>query len=147
MAKRVIILSALTVAIAVLAGEVVAADLCPALDPPKKEGEYDRRMTEETFGAKQLARGLHYLEEVLPRIIVDKPATPEDMIGYTNVMTTIKGHLLRQDALLRLAERDLIAERNQRGRASRADLAAANARSQEAKQRFCDYLKNALYSD
>jgi hypothetical protein len=34
-------------------------------------------------------------------------------------MTIIKGYVLRQDALLRMVERDLIVEKSRRGRASK----------------------------
>jgi hypothetical protein len=40
-------------------------------------------------------------------------------------MTIIKGYVLRQDALLRMVERDLIVEKSRRGRASKGDVAAA----------------------
>jgi len=55
--------------------------------------------------------------------------------------------MFRTEALKRLAERDLTVERSRRGRASKAEVAAANARFQEARRRFCDFAKTALYSD
>ena len=110
-------------------------------------------MTEETFNAKNFAAALSYFEEDLPRELREKRTTEEVrstesfMIGYQNVITAMRGYVLRQDALLRLAERDLAMERSRRQLVSKGDVAAASARFQEAKQRFCDFVKNALYSD
>jgi hypothetical protein len=112
----------------------VAADLCPPLDPPKKEGIYDRRVTEATFSQKNLWNALRYLEEDLPQALAENAMT-EDVrrkesyaIGYPNSLKFIKGYVLRNEALRRLAERDLLAERYQRGRVKQADVAVANAR-------------------
>ena len=130
-----------------------AANLCASPNPPIVAGSDDRRMTEETFNAKNFAAALSYFEEDLPRELREKRTTEEVrstesfMIGYQNVITAMRGYVLRQDALLRLAERDLAMERSRRQLVSKADVAAASARFQEAKQRFCDFVKNALYSD
>jgi len=130
-----------------------AANLCASSNPPIVAGSDDRRMTEETFNAKNFAAALSYFEEDLPRELREKRTTEEVrstesfMIGYQNVITAMRGYVLRQDALLRLAERDLAMERSRRQLVSKGDVAAASARFQEAKQRFCDFVKNALYSD
>jgi hypothetical protein len=120
--------------IVLFAGPAVAADLCPLLDPPKRGGIYDRRMTEATFSQKNLWNALRYLEEDLPQALAENAMT-EDVrrkesyaIGYPNSLKFIKGYVLRNEALRRLAERDLLAERYQRGRVKQADVAVANAR-------------------
>jgi len=150
--RAVVTGTALVFVLVLFVGPAVAADLCPPPTPPITDSD-DRRMREENFSAKDFAEALSYFEEDLPQALRNKART-EDVrnsesykIGYPNVMTTIKGYVLRQDMLLRLAERDLTVEKSRRGRAIKADVASANARFQEAKQRFCDFLKNALYSD
>lgn len=78
----------------VCASPLSAADLCPPLDPPKIEGEYDRRMTEASPTDEQVATALSYFEEVLPRLIRES-ATVEEIrrdesysIGHYNAVMT-----------------------------------------------------------
>ena len=134
-------------------GVGAAANVCPPPNPPIVPGSDDRRMTEDSFNAKDFAEAFRYFEEDLPRELREKPttaavrSTESFMIGYPNVLTAIRGYVLRQDALLRLAERDLAIERSRRQRVNKTEVAAANARFQEAKQRFCEFMKHTSYSD
>jgi len=109
------------------------------------------RMKEIEFNSKEVADGLRHLEDDAPQILIDKGRTgsqsTESLLGYYNYLKTIRGYVLRQEALLRLVERDLLIERNRRGRASKADVAAAKVAFDEAKARFCEFVKNAYYSD
>jgi len=126
-------------------------NVCPPLNPPK--GKDDRRMEEKAFTAKEFAEALSYFSEELPKELSKAEKTTDFLdgegfrIGYPNVIKTMEGYALRQEALLRRAERDLVIERGLRGRASKQDVAAAKARFEEAKRRFCSYLENALYTD
>ena len=135
------------------AGVGAAANVCPPPNPPIAPGSDDRRVTEDSFNAKDFAEAFRYFEEDLPRELREKPttaavrSTESFMIGYPNVLTAIRGYVLRQDALLRLAERDLVIERSRRQRVNKTEVAAADARFQEAKQRFCDFMKHTSYSD
>jgi len=130
---------------------VLAQDVCPA-PKPAIEGD-DRRMKERHFSWTEFTDALQYIENDLPRALQEAERT-EDVrnsesyaIGYPNVVTTIKGYALRQEALLRRAERDLAREMGRRGTLTKADVGAANTRFDEARRRFCDFLKNALYVD
>jgi len=69
------------------------------------------------------------------------------MYSYWNSLIQVKGYALLQEAVLRQAQRDLAAERSRRGRATKADAAAANSRFQAAKERFCYFLKNTHWVD
>jgi hypothetical protein len=131
---------------------VAAANLCPAPVPPITDTD-DRRRTEASFDAEDFSQALDYFKDDLPRALRENASTEgvrrkePYTIGYPNVIVAIEGYTLRQEALLRLAERDLIVERSQRGPAKKADVASVNTRFQEAQRRFCDFLKNAQYSD
>jgi hypothetical protein len=59
------------------------------------------------------------------------------------VIVEIEGYALRQDALLYRAERDLAVERGKQGRATKADVNSANARFEQARRRFCEFVKKA----
>jgi hypothetical protein len=151
--RRFVVPPSLALAILVCAaGAAAAANVCPPLNPPQTDSD-DRRRTEESFNAENFADALRYFEEDLPRDLRETStteavrSTESFMIGYPNVITVIKGYALRQDVLLRMAERDLVVEKNRRGRASKGEASAANARFSAAKQRFCDFVKNAYYSD
>ena len=128
----------------------VAGNLCPPPEPLPPETD-DMRMKEIEFNSKEVADGLRHLEDDAPQILIDKGRTgsqsTESLLGYYNYLKTIRGYVLRQEALLRLVERDLLIERNRRGRASKADVAAAKVAFDEAKARFCEFVKNAYYSD
>jgi hypothetical protein len=128
----------------------VAGNLCPPPEPLPPEID-DMRMKEVEFNAKEFADGLRYLEDDAPQILIDKGRTgdqnTESLLGYSNYMRKIRGYVLRQEALLRLVERDLLIERNRRGRTSKADVAAAKVAFEQAKARFCEFVKNAYYSD
>jgi hypothetical protein len=109
-------------------------------------------MKEAHFSWEEYAEALKYIEHDLPRALEETEKT-EDIrhsesyaIGHPNVVTTIKGYVLRQEALLRRAERDLARERGRRG-LSKENVSAANAAFEHAKRRSCDFLKNALYVD
>jgi hypothetical protein len=154
MSSRALVVRVSLLIVTVLsATEVSAATaICPPPNPPITDSD-DRRRKEEDFDAKGFAEALTYFEEDLPRELREKSSTEavrqteSFMIGYPNVVMAIRGYVLRQEALLRMTERDLAVERSQRGRASKREVTAASARFQEARQRFCDFLKKAFYAD
>jgi len=130
----------------------MAADICPA-PKPLPPTEDDMRMKESAFTAKQVGDGIQYFDKDLMKELLEKKTTQEVMdtesfmIGYPNVIKTMKGYVLRQEALVRLMERDLAMEKSRRGRSTKSDVAAAKAAFEEAKRRFCDFLKDAYYTD
>ena len=111
------------------------------------------RMKESAFTAKQVGDGIQYFDKDLMKELLEKKTTQEVMdtesfmIGYPNVIKTMKGYVLRQEALVRLMERDLAMEKSRRGHSTKSDVAAAKAAFEEAKRRFCDFLKDAYYTD
>jgi hypothetical protein len=129
----------------------VANNLCPPLPPRTEEGDW--RARESEFDEKSFTDAMNYFEETLPRALHDRPKTEDVLesetfvISYPNSLTSIKGHVLRQDALLRIVERDLIVQKTQQGRASKADVTTANARVEEARRRFCEFLSGARFND
>ena len=140
------------VAVLSLARPTQAENLCPPPTPPIAQSD-DQRMAEEHFNAREVGKALQYFRDDLPRTLNENPKTEDVLrkesyaINYPNHIKTIQGYVLRQEASLRRAERDLTVERSQRGRASKADLAVTNTRFHEAEQQFCDFLKNAYYTD
>jgi hypothetical protein len=133
-------------------GAALAENVCP---PPKpvSEGEDDARMKEEHFGWGNFGQALEYIDRDLPQALLEKEKTEDVrmsesyLIGHPNVVKTMKGFVLRQEALLRRAERDLARERGRRGGLSKANVKAAEARFEGAKRAFCEFLKNAYYTD
>ncbi len=131
-------------------GSASADDLCPAPTPPIAATD-DRRMRETDFSAQKVTEAIQYLRDDLPRALSENSSTEDARrsesiaIGYPNVVTTLEGYVLHQDALLRRAERNLAIENG--GRLSKTDVTAATARFEAAKRRFCDFLKNAQYVD
>jgi hypothetical protein len=108
-------------------------------------------MRETDFSAQKVTEAIQYLRDDLQRALSEN-SSMEDVrssesfaIGYPNVVTTLEGYVLRQDALLRRAERNLAIEKG--GRLNKTDVRAATARFEAAKRRFCDFLKNAQYVD
>jgi len=143
----------LAAAIALSATPAVASNLCAPPNPPLTEADGDWRARENQFGTKNFTAAMSYFDQDLPRALHEKAKT-EDVresevfvISYPNSITIIKGYVLRQDALLRMVERDLTVEKSQRGRASKGDVAAATARFEETKRRFCEFLKTAKFND
>lgn len=108
---------------------------------------------EASFNYEAVSRGLDYLKNDLPRALRESARTEDVLndeshsVGYPNIIMTIEGYILRERALLRKTERDLVLAKSERGRASKAEVAAANHRFADAKRRFCDFLKSASYVD
>lgn len=129
---------------------VRAANVCPA---PKVADDDSGRRTEESFNYDAVSRGLDYLKNKLPQALRENARTEDVLndesvsVGYPNIIITIEGYILRENALLRKTERDLVVAKNERGRASKAEVTAANQRFAEARRRFCDFLKSASYVD
>ena len=151
--RRAVARACLISAIVLCLGRVaMAADICPA-PKPLPPTEDDMRMKESAFTAKQVGDGIQYFDKDLMKELLEKKTTQEVMdtesfmIGYPNVIKTMKGYVLRQEALVRLMERDLAMEKSRRGRSTKSDVAAAKAAFEEAKRRFCDFLKDAYYTD
>ena len=143
----------LAAAIALSATPAVASNLCAPPNPPLTEADDDWRARENQFGTKNFTAAMRYFDQDLPRALHEKAKTEDVRESEVFVISISKlhyhhqGYVLRQDALLRMVERDLTVEKSQRGRASKGDVAATTARFEETKRRFCEFLKTAKFND
>lgn len=113
--------------------------LCPP-PPPVKEGEDDLRMKEEEFNAEHIAKSLSYLQNDIPNDLQDNDSkkiiarlgSSEFWISYDNSLRFIEGYMLKQAALLQIAQ-------------SRGPK--KTKQKDDAVKRFCDFLGSAEYTD
>jgi hypothetical protein len=141
--------SAVALLVALAASPARAQTLCGPPNPPIADDE--PRVREKDFSATSFAQASQYLRQDVPKLMerlkTEDLLNTEAMYGYTNSLIHVDGYVLLQEALLRRAERDLMTEKSRAGRATRADVTAATARFEEAKQRFCKFLATTHYVD
>ena len=103
-------------------------------------------ISEARFTALQYQQSLRYLRERIPALIRQTHAlealrdSEYYYIGYPNHLSFIEGYVLKQEVLLRDVKRELVAERQSRGMATREDLERANQSLESAKDAFCSFV-------
>jgi hypothetical protein len=113
--------------------------LCPP-PAPVKEGEDDMRMKEDEFNAEHIAKSLFYLQNDIPnelqgndsKKIMARLGSSEFWISYDNSLRFIEGYMLKQAALLQIAQ-----SRGSKKTKQKVDTV----------KRFCDFLGSAEYTD
>lgn len=148
--KRVL---ALAVAILFASIPASAQNLCP---PPKAlpEGVDDLRMVEGDFTFSKAIESLRWLEKDVWDVIREHKTTEELMmsterfgIPFPNSVSSIKGVLLRQQALLERERLEIARLRLKAGSGSKADVEAAQKRFENSRREFCKFLEKAKWVD
>lgn len=145
----------LALAIVILFAPILASaqNLC---SPPKplSEGVDDLRMVEGDFSFSKAIESLRWLEKDVWDVIREHKTTEELMmstekfgIPFPNSVSTIKGVLLRQQALLERERLEISRLRLKVGSGSRADVEAAKERFENARREFCKFLEKAKWVD
>ena len=126
-----------------------AQSLCGSPNPPIADDQ--PRVKEKDFNAKSFARASQYLHEDFPKLLerlkTEDLLGTEAMYGYWNSLIKMEGYVLLQEALLRRADRDLVSRKPSGSSVTRAAVAAANERFEEAKRKFCTFLTKTHYMD
>jgi hypothetical protein len=130
---------------------VFAQQLC---SPPKPlpSGQDDLGMREEEFSISNANGSLHWLEKDSWGVI-RKHTTTEELLGDTeqfgipfiNSVSTVKGVLLRQQALLEKQQLEIEKMKLKERSGSQAGVSEAQRRFDEAKKEFCNFLKKAKF--
>ncbi len=115
------------------------ASICPPL-PPLPEGVDDLRTKETDFTAQRAASSRSYLQKEVPKDLREKDDTKikrrlessEFWISYDNSLRIIEGYLLKQEALLQIAQ---------------SRLSKTTKTRDAAVKRFCDFLGSAHFAD
>jgi hypothetical protein len=130
-----------------------AQNLCP---PPKllPEGVDDLRMVEGDFTFSKAIGSLRWLEKDVWDVIREHKTTEELLhnteqfgIPFPNSVSSIKGVLLRQQALLERERLEIARLRLKAGSGSKADVEAAQKRFENARREFCKFLEKAKWVD
>ncbi|MGA2468377.1 MAG: hypothetical protein ABSH06_29045 [Thermodesulfobacteriota bacterium] len=144
---------ALAVAIMFASIPASAQNLCP---PTKAlpEGVDDLRMVEGDFTFSKGIESLRWLEKDIWDVIREHKTTEELMmsterfgIPFPKSVSTIKGVLLRQQALLERERFEIARLRLKAGSGSKADVEAAQKRFENARREFCKFLEKAKWVD
>jgi len=137
------------VAIALAPVTATAQALCPPQPAPGDVAPVE----EARFTSSQFSESLTYLRTQIPALLQQAQFTQQVRqselfyIGYPNHLSLIEGYALRQEALLRRAERDLVAERRENHAASNPELEAATKAFEGARQRYCNMVSSSHYVD
>jgi hypothetical protein len=111
-------------------------------------------MREEEFSISNADGSLHWLEKDSWGVI-RKHTTTEKLLGDTeqfgipfiNSVSTVKGVLLRQQALLEKQQLEIEKRKLKGSSGSQAGVSEAQRRFDEAKKEFCNFLKKAKFVD
>ena len=153
MALFKIFLLALCIVLMLVSIPASAQKICPPHKPLPK-GVDDLRMTEGDFTIPKAFESLHWLEKDIWDVI-SKHKTTEELLHNTeqfgiplpNSVSTIKGALLYQQAMLERERLEIAKLRLKAGSGSKTELESAQKRFEDARRNFCKFLAKAEWVD
>ena len=128
-------------------------DLCPSRKP-LPEGVDDLRMVDGDFTFSKAGESICWLEDDVWNVFRDHKTTEELLrsterfgIPFPNSVCTVKGTILRQQALLERERLEVAKLKLKTGSGSKANVAAAERRFEIARREFCRFLEKAKWVD
>lgn len=130
-----------------------AQQLCPAPNP-LPPGQDDLRMREEDFTISKANESILWLEKTSWDTIRKHKTTEELLhdteqfeIPFSNFVATVKGTLLRQQALIERQRLEIEKMKLKGGTGTKASVSEAGKRFDKARNEFCNFLKKAEFVD
>ena len=117
-------------------------------------GQDDLRMREEDFSISKANESVHWLEKD-SWVVIRKHKTTEELLGDTeqfgipfpDSVSTVKGALLRQQALIEKQQLEIEELKLKGGSGSKVNVSEAQKRFDKARKEFCNFLEKAKFVD